>query len=150
MTNYEIIQNRMATLSSLLDMLSSKTFTKFNGLKPVMLPEKMRGVYVIYDIKSDPSDPKILYVGRTNDLRRRIYNNHLMGNETTARLKKHLTISPAYLTISDMALAKKFLKEKCAFKFISFPNAPRNAALAEFGLTSILQPEFLDLKPNEI
>ncbi|WP_332380386.1 GIY-YIG nuclease family protein [Lactococcus cremoris] len=150
MTNYEIIQNRMATLSSLLDMLSSKTFTKFNGLKPVMLPDKMRGVYVIYDIKSDPSDPKILYVGRTNNLRSRIYNNHLMGNESTARLKKHLTISPAYLTISDMALAKKFFKEKCAFKFISFPNAPRNAALAEFGLTSILQPEFLDLKPNEI
>ena len=95
MTNYEIIQNRIASLSSLIDMLSSKTFTKFDGLKPAMLPEKMRGVYVIYDIKSDPSDPKILYVGRTNDLRRRIYNNHLMGNKSTARLKNHLTISPA-------------------------------------------------------
>ena len=58
----------------------------FRDLTPSDLPEKMPGVYAIFD----EDHHKVLYVGRTKNLRRRLYTNHLHGPKTNARLMKYL------------------------------------------------------------
>jgi len=55
------------------------------------------------------------YVGRTKNLRRRLYNNHLMGPATNARLKKHLVAGGE---CADMKSAKQFLKDTCSVRWI--------------------------------
>ena len=65
-------------------LLESQQYT-FRGLTPSML-ESVAGVYAIFDQTTGAT----LYVGRTKNIRRRLYTNHLMGPETNARLKKYL------------------------------------------------------------
>ena len=55
----------------------------FRDLTPSDLPEKMPGVYAIFD----EDHHEVLYVGRTKNLRRRLYTNHLHGPKANARLK---------------------------------------------------------------
>ena len=59
-----------------------------------------------------------LYVGRTKDLRRRLYTNHLHGPKTNARLKKYLVEDDLQATIDDMDAAKQYLKDHCYVKYI--------------------------------
>lgn len=58
----------------------------FGNLKPSDIPEKIAGIYAIFDENTEET----LYVGRSKDLKRRLYTNHLHGPENTARLKKYL------------------------------------------------------------
>ena len=67
------------------ELLNSKRYD-FDGLKPSDLQDKLSVVYAIFD----KTDDICLYVGRTKNLRRRLYTNHLMGPEANARLKKYL------------------------------------------------------------
>ena len=60
----------------------------FNDLKPSTLIDGLAAVYAITDI----STGEVLYVGRTKNIRQRLYNNHLMGPKTNARLKKYLVL----------------------------------------------------------
>ena len=85
----------------------------FLDLKPSDLPEKA-GVYAIFDKETHEN----LYVGRTKNLRQRLYNNHLMGPKTNARLKKYLVEDPNEPTIMTMEEAKQHLKDCCYFQFI--------------------------------
>ena len=62
--------------------LDGKKYT-FNGLVPSDLGE-IAAVYAIFDKENG----SCLYVGRTKNLRQRIYSNHLMGPKSNARLKK--------------------------------------------------------------
>lgn len=78
------------------------------------LPESA-GVYVIW-IKDTE---EVLYVGRTRNLKQRLYTNHLMGNKSSARLKKYLvedTIN--HPEIDDYTKAKEYIKQNCNFQFI--------------------------------
>ncbi len=62
-------------------MLNSPAFL-FRGLTPSKL-DSIPGVYAIFDRTTGAT----LYVGRTKNIRRRLYTNHLMGPKTNARLK---------------------------------------------------------------
>ena len=59
-----------------------------------------------------------LYVGRTKNLRRRLYTNHLHGPWANARLKKYLVEDPSQTEIRDMLEAKQYLKDHCYVKYI--------------------------------
>lgn len=59
-----------------------------------------------------------LYVGRTKNIRQRLYNNHLHGPFTNARLKKYLVEDPDEKEITDIAAAKQFLLDCCCFQFV--------------------------------
>ncbi|MBQ6076795.1 MAG: GIY-YIG nuclease family protein [Clostridia bacterium] len=93
-------------------LLQSKRFS-FQGLTPSML-ESVPGVYAIFDRDRDVT----LYVGRTKNIRRRLYTNHLMGPGTNARLKKYLMEDPERPDIPDMAAAKKYLLDHCEFQYL--------------------------------
>ena len=94
------------------DLMQSKTFS-FCGLTPSML-DSVPGLYAIFDHDKDVT----LYVGRTKNIRRRLYTNHLMGPSTNARLKKYLAEDPMRPDIPDMAAAKKYLLDRCEFRYI--------------------------------
>ena len=80
---------------------------------PSML-ESVPGVYAIFD----RSTGAMLYVGRTKNVRRRLYTNHLMGPETNARLKKYLAEDRNRPDIQNMAAAKPYLIDNCYFQYI--------------------------------
>ena len=94
------------------NLLESKQYT-FHGLTPSML-ESVPGVYAIFDRATGAT----LYVGRTINIRRRLYTNHLMGPEANARLKKYLWKDSDRPDIPDIAAAKRYLLDNCYFQYI--------------------------------
>ena len=93
--------------------LASEKF-KFFDLKPSSIPDKLPGVYAIYNLN------ETLYVGRTKNLRQRLYNNHLMGPISNARLKKYIiedmTCFPNINTLNE---AKEYLRKNCYIQYIT-------------------------------
>ena len=69
-------------------------------------------------LRFDKEDDSCLYVGRTKNLRQRLYTNHLMGPKSNARLKKYLTEDKTRPDISTKKEAKQFLKDRCYFQFL--------------------------------
>lgn len=86
----------------------------FKNLTPSNIPVDISGVYAIFD----DSTHETLYVGRTKNLRRRLYTNHLHGPKANARLKKYLVEDDTQQSIQDMDDAKKYLKDHCYIKYI--------------------------------
>ena len=85
----------------------------FSSLVPSALPEKA-GVYVIWLKDTE----EVLYVGRTRNIRQRLYTNHLMGNKSSARLKKYLVDDLNLPEIVEYIDAKNYMKAHCCFQFI--------------------------------
>ena len=98
---------------------------------PSALP-KLAGVYAIFN----KSTKEVYYVGKTTNLRQRLYHNHLMGPTTNARLKKYLIDDPGFPRILDRTDAKNFIKENCSFLFILEPDMRARGHLE--GLVSFL------------
>ena len=107
------LQNRLEQARTIAEQLLQSKMYSFQGLKPSML-ESVPGVYAIYDRDTG----KTLYVGRTVNIRRRLYTNHLMGSEANARLKKYLWKDKQRPEITTMDEAKKYLQERCDFQYI--------------------------------
>ena len=84
------------------------------NLKPSDIPDDIAGVYAIFNEKTNET----LYVGRTKNLRRRLYTNHLHGPKANARLKKYLVEDESQVSIKDMDDAKQYLKDNCYVKYI--------------------------------
>ena len=78
----------------------------------------MEVVYAIFD----KTDHRTLYVGRTKNLQQRLYNNHLMGPESNARLKKYLVEDENRPDIPTMEAAKQYLLDCCYFQYIPVKN----------------------------
>ena len=97
-------------------MLNSPAFL-FRGLTPSKL-DSIPGVYAIFDRTTGAT----LYVGRTKNIRRRLYTNHLMGPKTNARLKNYLTEDPNRPDIPNMEAAKSYLIDNCFSKYIRVDN----------------------------
>lgn len=111
-------------------LLSPKYY--FKDLKPSMLIDKLEAVYAITDV----STGEVLYVGRTKNIRQRLYNNHLMGPKTNARLKKYLVEDPLQPQISDMEQAKEYLRTNCYAQFIPEPDMVKRGQIE--GLLSFM------------
>ena len=108
------MDQRLRDARKIADRLLSSEKIDFNGLTPSRLEDKLPVVYAI----TDRSNGKVLYVGRTKNLRRRLYTNHLMGQETNARLKKYLVEDLERPDIPDMNAAKQYLIDCCYFQYI--------------------------------
>ena len=106
-------KEQIKTAQELADRFLAGKKHLFNGLVPSDLQE-IAAVYAIFD----KEDGSCLYVGRTKNLRQRLYNNHLMGPKSNARLKKYLTEDASRPDIPTMAEAKQFLKNRCYFQYL--------------------------------
>ncbi len=112
------IVDRMKQAEKIVNELFSAPCYDFANLVPSMLENKLAVVYAIFD----KTDDSILYVGRTKNLRQRLYNNHLMGPKSNARLKKYLTEDENRLDIPTMEAAKQYLIDHCYFRYIPVPD----------------------------
>lgn len=102
-------------IEQIVNSFNAREKVYFENLIPSLLPERYPAVYSIFDKNNNES----LYVGRTNDLRRRLYTNHLMGNKSTARLKKYIVEdNDKFPNITSFAEAKQWMKCNCYFKYI--------------------------------
>ena len=93
-------------------LFNSKVYS-FSSVVPSDLPKKA-GVYVIW-LKATEED---LYGGRTRNIRQRLYTNHLMGNKSSARLKKYLVDDVNLPDIVEYVDAKNYMKANCCFQFV--------------------------------
>ena len=98
---------------SLTNQFLSVPGMSFSDLKPSSLPAEP-GAYAIFHKETNET----LYVGRTKNLRQRLYNNHLHGPSSNARLKKYLVEDANEPGITSLEEAKAYLRENCLFRFI--------------------------------
>lgn len=117
-TPHETVVSKMNDIPNITDALLSSQRYDFADLVPSKLEDKLAVVYAIFD----KYDGSTLYVGRTKNLRQRLYNNHLMGPESNARLKKYLLEDPNRPDIPTMDAAKQYLIENCYFQYIPEPD----------------------------
>lgn len=115
--------------------LVSAQFLDFSNLTPSKVPVA-GGVYVI--TKKSGSREMPYYVGRTKNLQQRLYNNHLMGPPSNARLKKHLV---AHGECTDHCAAKVFLKEKCRVRWVLQKGFRERGAIEGY-ITGLLFPKY--------
>lgn len=107
--------NRVENVRELYHQMISSEKYYFSELKPSHLQDKLAVVYAITNFHTQ----QVLYVGKTTNLRRRLYTNHLMGPLTNARLKKYLIDDIDVPEVSDVVNAKNYLKEHCYFQYVA-------------------------------
>ena len=111
----------------------------FRDLKPSQIEKWKKGVYIIVE----GATGEVLYVGRSIDLQRRIYTNHLHGNKSTARLKKYLMEDPKKPSIKGMPEAKAWMKDKCYVQYIEVED-DRERGRVEGGLLAALSARYVE------
>lgn len=109
--------------------------THFSNLKPSDIPE-VGGIYLITCKKGTTEIP--YYVGRSMNLRRRIYTNHLMGPPSNARLKKYLINAQECKNAFD---AKEFIRKKCLVRWLPEDDTRKRGAVEGY-LVGILFPKY--------
>ena len=106
----------------------------FAEMTPSKLPQT-GGVYLI-TARIDGCE-LAYYVGRSKDLRRRLYTDHLMGPLTSARLKKYLVDTGECAGIAE---AKQFLQETCLARWIEEVDIRKRGAIEGY-VTGLLFPK---------
>ena len=106
----------------------------FSSMKPSRIP-KEGGVYVITAKLDGREIP--YYVGRSKNLSRRLYTNHLMGPLANARLKKYLVNTGE---CADIAAAKQFIRSSCIARWIIEPDIRKRGAIEGY-VTGMLYPK---------
>lgn len=130
----DIIEAQLDFLQARLDLLLLATPLAFSDMTPSKIPNRP-GVYLITAVLSECEDP--YYIGRTKNLRQRLYNNHLMGPFSNARLK-HCLVSAR--ECEDIAAAKAFLKSCCSVRWIEQDGHRERGAIEGYA-TGLLFPK---------
>ena len=107
----------------------------FASMVPSAVPQKP-GVYIITAMQNGTES--VYYVGRTKNLKQRLYNNHLMGSVTNAGLKKYLVRNHE---CSNIKRAKQFLKDTCRARWL-VRDEMRIRGVLEGYLTARLFPKY--------
>lgn len=114
----ESVRSQLKKAQSKANALLKSQLYDFADLVPSKLEKGLAVIYAIFD----KQDGSTLYVGRTKNLRQRLYNNHLMGSKSNARLKKYLTEDLERPDIQTMEDAKQYLIDHCYFQYIPEPD----------------------------
>ncbi len=113
------INIRLQKAKEIYDELKLCKMYEFQTFTPSMISDKTPGVYVIYQKQT----METLYVGKTTNLKQRLYNNHLMGPLNNARLKKYILEDKVnFPNINDKDEAKHWIKHNCCFQYIVAEN----------------------------
>ncbi len=135
--------NRLKAISKLVNHKSflNEYYNKLIEFNPVKfnddiynkVPNKA-GVYAISLVKNS----EYLYIGRTKNLKQRLYNNHLMGPLSNSRLKKYLIDNNICCNLDD---AKNYILNECQFSYVFVDNY-RERGMIEGYFTGMLKPKF--------
>lgn len=122
-------------LNDALEKLSCNVAHEYAILTPSSIPD-IPGVYVISVGKNETEEP--YYIGRTKNLRQRLYNNHLMGPLTNARLKKYLVNSGECKNKDE---AKNFIRKNCHVRWMIENDVKKRGAVEGY-VTGMLFPKY--------
>lgn len=128
----EIDAARYIEIETVTRRLRDSAVTEFAALSGASELPDAAGVYAIFHKGSG----EVFYVGKTTNLRQRLYNNHLMGPLSNARLKKYLIDDPEKGAVTDKETAKQYIRSYCAFVYILEPDMRARGHLE--GLVSFL------------
>jgi len=128
-------ENWLNFLETSYNKLISVVPFHFRDLTPSRIPE-ISGVYLITAIIDGSEQP--YYIGRSKNLRQRLYNNHLMGPRSNARLKKYLV---DFGECADMKDAKNFIKQNCLARWIEESDTRKRGAIEGYA-TGLLFPKY--------
>lgn len=120
----------------LLTLLSEPKLSLGDKKLHYSLPEK-GGVYRIFE--KNVAWQASLYVGKTSNLRNRIYTSHLMGDASDA-LKRKLINSKRF---NDKDAVKQYLKTQCFVQYLIIKDSEFRTSFEHFAI-SILKPQFND------
>jgi hypothetical protein len=126
------VEERITVLQTKLSALLSARSMEIGKLRRGDFPEQA-GVYIIYE----KADKKPLYIGTTDNLKRRIWNNHLKGNIEASTLRRKL-----YQNLKSEAEITKFI-ENCSIKFLTIDTPEILKSLEHFAI-AVLNPELND------
>jgi len=90
------------------------------------------GVYVIYDERLE----KIIYVGRTRNLRRRLLGDHRRGNIEGSQFRKALGNN---LKLKPETEITEYILKNCSFQFMVVKSSEEMVRLEHFS-TAVLAP----------
>ncbi len=121
----EMLEKRLADAKAVAEQLLGSKLYYFADLKPSDLQDGLAVIYAIFD----KNTCETLYVGRTKNLRQRLYNNHLMGPRSNARLKKYLVEDESVPDITTMEQAKVYLRDNCCFRYIEEADVRRRGQI---------------------
>ena len=107
----------------------------FGDLKPSRVPE-IPGVYLITAMINGSEKP--YYIGRSKNIRRRLYKDHLMGPLASVRLKKYLIDSGE---CSDIGSAKNFIRQNCLARWLEESDTRRRGAIEGYA-TGLIFPKY--------
>jgi hypothetical protein len=104
-----------------------------------ILPEQM-GIYCISEKKNDVLE--IIYVGRSKNLQKRIYRNHLKGSRKNSTLRRKLDKFGKY---ADEDSISNYLCKQCVTQFIVFDDKDKlERNFFEHFAIAVLRPKFND------
>jgi hypothetical protein len=122
-------------LQNAYEKLLSAAPIPFSALTPSVIPE-VSGIYIITARLDGKHIP--YYVGRSKNLRQRLYNNHLMGPLSNARLKKYLI---DFGECGSLGEAKQFIKKHCWARWIEEPDLRKRGAIEGYTI-GMISPKY--------
>lgn len=93
------------------------------------------GIYLI--IRDCSSKKSALYVGKAKDLKQRLYNNLLNGQDRSHTLSRKLRKG---LGLKDKAAVKRFLLSDCGVRWVNEPDAKERSYLEHFAIAHFRTP----------
>ena len=127
------MNERIVRYNQLLEQLLSVRPLSFNGLPRNELPTE-GGIYRISLV--EPTKDETAYIGKTGNLKERLYTNHLMGNLIASNLKKKLVKAGDCLNATE---AKLLLTGHYQIQYIQLTDARERTFFEHFAV-AVLQP----------
>lgn len=131
------MEERIATYRESLDALLTAPRLPFDSALRTALPVQS-GLYRISEAQSDWRSS--VYVGESDDLRRRVGVNHFGGNRKASTLVKKLIQKGL---CRDEAGVKRFLSGRCVVQYLLIPDKTERAFAQHFAI-ALLRPTHND------
>ena len=131
------MKSKINKCSALLEKFLNQKMHNFNNLQNNVLPTS-HGVYRIFE--TGAANDSSLYIGISNNIRRRIYNNHLTGVSRNSTFRRKLITRGAFQSENEITT---FLENKCSFQFIELETRTEALTLEHFSI-AILEPSYND------
>lgn len=132
----ELREKALCYSESLIAMLSSQQL-RFDSSMSDNLP-RQGGVYSV--LVTSSGSEMFLYVGRTNNLRQRVYSQLFLGNQRSHTLRRKLIM---HRGLADEAAVTRHLSDRCGIQYIQVSDEVDRMALEHFAI-AILRPVYND------
>ncbi len=123
-------------LDTFIAELLASEWLCFDNLMHLNLPNE-GGIYRICDFSKQ--EPGLMYVGKSNNLRRRLYSNHFNGPAGNSTLRRKLLRNDFHGELE----VTNYLQASCKAQYIIVEDE-RFRCFAEHYAISVLQPQYND------